>query len=245
LDTFVLNSSPRILVGVCTYNEAGNVVEMIQRLRASLPDADILIVDDDSPDGTSDLVRQIAQRDERVMLKVRTNQRGLGGAILAAAQQAIDDQHDFFVNLDGDLSHDPAQLPCLLAVAQAEQDVDVVVGSRYTTGGKIVGWPMRRRVMSWIVNRFATLCLRLPLTDCSGSMRCYRVAALRNLDLTTLRCEGYALLEELLVRLDRSGSEMREVPITFTERQDGQSKLTIKEAIRSMAFMVRLAFASK
>ncbi len=239
-----MNSSPSILVGVCTYNEAGNVIEMIQRLRASLPNADILIVDDNSPDGTADLVRQISQQDDRVLLKVRTDQRGLGGAILAAAQQAIDSHYDFFVNLDGDLSHDPGQLPSLLEIAIAEDDVDVVVGSRYTAGGKIVGWPFRRRVMSWIVNRFATLCLRLPLTDCSGSMRCYRVEALRNLDLTTLRCDGYALLEELLVRLDRGGSKMLEVPITFTERQDGQSKLTIKEAVRSMAFMIRLAFAS-
>ncbi|QDT11339.1 polyprenol monophosphomannose synthase [Stieleria marina] len=235
----------RALIGVCTYNEAANIQRMVQRLRSALPTADVLVIDDDSPDGTADLVHEISENDARVNVHVRKNQRGLGGAIVAAAQVAIDSDYDFFINLDGDLSHDPAQLPALLSLAMASPEVDVVVGSRYVAGGEIVGWPFRRRVMSWIVNRFATLFLRLPLRDCSGSMRCYRVSALRALDLSTLRCQGYALLEELLVRLHRSGSQFAEVPITFTERQDGLSKLTLREAVRSMWFMVRLAFASK
>ncbi len=239
-----MNSSPRILLGVCTYTEATNVEPLVRRLRAALPTADILIVDDDSPDGTADRVRQIAQNDQRLDLLVRKNTRGLGGAILAAAEVAVDKGYDFFINLDGDLSHDPAQLPSLLQVATESPEINVVVGSRYVAGGQIVGWPLRRRVMSWIVNRFATLCLRLPLRDCSGSMRCYRVTALAAMGLTTLHCQGYALLEELLVRLHRQGNAMQEVPITFTERQQGQSKLTIGEAVRSMSYMIRLAFAS-
>ncbi|MGB7343447.1 MAG: polyprenol monophosphomannose synthase [Pirellulaceae bacterium] len=240
-----MNSFPRILVAVCTYNEAANIIPLVQRLRSALPAADLIVVDDNSPDGTADLVRQFQVGDEKLRLHVREDERGLGGAILAAAQMAIDGKYDFFVNLDGDLSHDPAQLPSLLAVATGSAEVDVVVGSRYVEGGEIVGWPLRRRIMSWIVNRFATLFLRLPLRDCSGSMRCYRVAALEKLDLATLRCRGYALLEELLVQLHRRGSVMKEVPITFTERQVGKSKLTFSEAIRSMSFMVHLVFAGK
>ena len=240
-----LSHSARVLIGVCTYNESTNVREMTRRLRGALPDADVLYIDDNSPDGTADLVREISESDSKVRLIVRTQERGLGGAILRAAVQSVTDNYDFFINLDGDLSHDPAELPLLLNKAIENPQVDVVVGSRYTAGGKIVGWPLRRRMMSRFVNRFATLCLRLPVSDCSGSMRCYRVAALKRLDLESLKCRGYALLEELLVKLKHQGSEMAEVPITFTERQHGESKLTISEAVRSMTFMMKLAVTSK
>ena len=241
----LLANPVRVLIGVCTYNESTNVQPMIARLREALPDADLLFVDDNSPDGTADLVCEKAETDSRVRLIVRTDERGLGGAILRAAAESVSGDYDFFINLDGDLSHDPAQLPSLLQMALGNPDIDVVVGSRYIPGGKIVGWPLRRKVMSRIVNRFATLCLRLPVSDCSGSMRCYRVSALKQLDLDALKCRGYALLEELLVKMKQQGSKMAEVPITFSERQHGESKLTISEAIRSMGFMLKLAVTSK
>lgn len=236
-----MSESVRVLVGVCTYNEVGNVSALVSRLRSALPEADILFVDDNSPDRTSDEVRRCASEDDRVRLIERFDERGLGSAIIRAAVVAVDDDYDFFINLDADLSHDPAQLPALLQAAIQDDAVDVAIGSRYVAGGKIVGWPLRRRIMSRMVNRFATLFLRLPVRDCSGSMRCYRVSTLRDLDLTSLQCEGYALLEELLVRLNRPGRKMVERPITFTERQDGESKLTLREAIRSVGFMFRLA----
>ena len=236
-----MSESVRVLVGVCTYNEVGNVSALVSRLRSALPEADILFVDDNSPDRTSDEVRRCASEDDRVRLIERFDERGLGSAIIRAAVVAVDDDYDFFINLDADLSHDPAQLPALLQAAIQDDAVDVAIGSRYVAGGKIVGWPLRRRIMSRMVNRFATIFLRLPVRDCSGSMRCYRVSTLRDLDLTSLQCEGYALLEELLVRLNRPGRKMVERPITFTERQDGESKLTLREAIRSVGFMFRLA----
>ena len=236
-----MSESVRVLVGVCTYNEVGNVSALVSRLRSALPEADILFVDDNSPDRTSDEVRRCASEDDRVRLIERFDERGLGSAIIRAAVVAVDDDYDFFINLDADLSHDPAQLPALLQAAIQDDAVVVAIGSRYVAGGKIVGWPLRRRIMSRMVNRFATLFLRLPVRDCSGSMRCYRVSTLRDLDLTSLQCEGYALLEELLVRLNRPGRKMVERPITFTERQDGESKLTLREAIRSVGFMFRLA----
>ena len=116
----------------------------------------------------------------------------------------------------------------------------MVIGSRYVPGGRIVGWPLRRRIMSKLVNRFATLFLGLPVRDCSGSMRCYRTDSLRSIGLDSLQCTGYAVLEELLVKLHRHHCRMKEVPITFTEREHGTSKLTVREAIRSIGFMVRL-----
>ena len=226
---------------MCTYQEAANIERLLLGLRRALPDADVLIVDDDSPDGTADLAKEAAQRDQAIHVHVRSGQRGLGGAIVHAAKFAVDRDYDFFLNLDGDLSHAPTDLPRLLELTSKNDQIDVVVGSRYIEGGRIDGWPLRRKIMSRMVNWFAVRCLRLPVSDCSGSIRCYRVDALRSLDLSKLRCRGYALLEELLMRLKQQGCQMAEVPITFTERQDGYSKLTISEAVRSISFMLRLA----
>ncbi|TWU47338.1 Undecaprenyl-phosphate mannosyltransferase [Rubripirellula tenax] len=235
------NVLPRVLVGVCTLNEVGNITAMIERLRLVLPEADVLIVDDNSSDGTSQAVTQWASQDKHVKLLTRY-ERGLGGAIRTAMQAAVDGKYDFFLNLDGDLSHSPDDLPRLLDRADQQPPVDVVVGSRYIDGGQIVGWPIHRKWMSRIVNRFATLCLRLPVKDCSGSMRCYRVSSLGSMDLASLRSNGYSVLEEVLVRLNRMDAAMAEVPITFTDRTKGESKLTIREAIRSTWQILNLAF---
>ena len=124
------------------------------------------------------------------------------------------------------------------------EDVDVVIGSRYALGGSIEGWPMHRRIMSRMVNRFATLCLRLPVKDCSGSMRCYRVEALKEASAADLSSNGYSVLEEILVAMHARGATMSEVPITFTDRTQGVSKLTMKEAFRSVCHMFRLALKS-
>lgn len=236
------SAAPRVLIAVCTLNEAGNIESMIAQLRRSIPDADVVVIDDSSTDGTGEIVRRHADADPQVKLIVR-QQRGLGGAIRHAMQVAIDGDYDWFVNLDGDLSHDPQQLPAMVDRAIADPPVDVVIGSRYVDGGSIVGWPIHRKVMSKLVNRFATLCLRLPVSDCSGSMRCYRVAALRRIDIGSLRSNGYAVLEEVLVRLDRQSARMVELPITFTDRQRGHSKLTAREAARSASQMAGMAWA--
>ncbi len=217
-------------------------MDLILQVRSALPDTNILIVDDNSPDQTAKMVREAWQADDRVDVIVREHERGLGSATLVAIERAIEGQFDYFINLDGDLSHNPVDLPRLLRAAQDEPQIDVVIGSRYVSGGKIVGWPKHRRIMSGIVNRFAGLCLRLPVKDCSGSIRCYRVSALSKLDRSKLKCTGYALLEELLVRLQQNGSKMSELPITFTDRTRGSSKLTFSEALRSAGYMIRLAF---
>ncbi|MEM9586379.1 MAG: polyprenol monophosphomannose synthase [Planctomycetota bacterium] len=228
-------------MAICTYNESKNIDVMLSRLRQALPEADLLVVDDDSPDGTSQQVREFCRRDNKVELIVRENERGLGGAIRAAIEYAVQNRYRYFLNLDGDLSHDPDQLPSLLQAMTQDPELDVVIGSRYISGGRIEGWPLKRRIMSRMINRFATTVLRLPVRDCSGSMRCYRVGALEKLDPASLRIQGYALLEELLVRMNRDGAKMAEVPITFSERQQGESKLTFGEAIRSVTAMLSLA----
>ena len=229
------------LIAVCTFEEAQNITAMLGGLRDAFPNARLLVVDDDSPDGTAGLVKEFQQGDARVELIVRKDKRGLGSAIVDAMRFAVASGDQFFLNLDADLSHAPEQLPRLLETAKSDDDIDVVIGSRYVPGGEIVGWPLRRRVMSKMVNRFATAFLKLPVNDCSGSMRCYRTAALDAIGLDSLQCTGYAVLEELLVKLHRNGGKMVEVPITFTERELGRSKLTFSESIRSVRFMIRLA----
>lgn len=232
---------PRSLIAVCTLNESDNIVGLVEGLRQSLPQSDVLVVDDDSPDGTARLVAEIGERDPAVGVAVRRDEKGLGSAIRFAMNVAIDRDYDFFLNLDGDHSHDPKQLASLLEAAVESDRYDVVIGSRYVPGGSIVGWPLHRKLMSRMVNFFATACLRLPVRDCSGAMRCYRVDALRRIGIGQLQVNGYALLEEILVKLQRQGSKMLEIPITFTDRQRGSSKLTFAEAVRSSLEMLRLA----
>ncbi len=235
-------ASPRVLIAVCTLNEADNIVPLVTQLRQAIPSADVLVVDDHSPDGTAERVSTLAQHDPQIRVLVRHDERGLGSAIRCAMKQSVEQDYEFFINLDADFSHDPAQVPLLLRRAVDPPNVDVVIGSRYARGGRVVGWPLHRKIMSGLVNRFATLCLRLPVKDCSGSMRCYRIAALRRIGVSNLQIDGYAVLEEILVVLRRHGSEFAEVPITFTERRQGHSKLTFKEAIRSMSQIIALAF---
>ena len=228
-----LSPSQRVLIAVCTLNEAENVERMVQELRRVLPDAEVLVVDDDSPDGTAAIVRGLARGDTKIRVDVRSK-RGLGGAIRHAMQAAIDGGYDWFINLDGDFSHDPNRLPGMLSAATAVEGVDVVVGSRYVKGGVINGWPMRRKVMSRLVNGFATRILRLPVSDCSGSMRCYRVSKLAEVDIAKMESEGYSVLEEILVKLHQRDAKMVEVPISFTDRALGESKLSTKEAVGAM-----------
>lgn len=238
-------SAPRVLVAVCTYNEMSNVRELFRRIFAALPDAQLLIVDDNSPDQTGNWAKQQAAADPRIQVIIRQHQRGLGGATRAAFQFAVDRGYDFLLNLDGDLSHDPEVLPTLLNTASEDPQIDVVVGSRYCPGGSVQGWPMRRKIMSRLVNRFAVTCLRLPVSDCSGSLRCYRVAALAAIDPGSLQSNGYAILEEVLIRLRAAGAKMVEVPIRFNDRQRGDSKLTSAEAFRSAGQLIRMALARR
>ena len=235
----------RSLVAVCTFNEAENIELMVSGLRQALPNADVIVVDDNSPDGTAKLVKEMARKDSSVRVFVRENERGLGSAIRFAMQYSIDHGYDYFMNLDGDFSHNPEQMPLLFNQATQDSNLAVVVGSRYVTGGGIVGWPLRRKLMGRTLNGFATKCLRLPVRDCSGSMRCYRVDALAKLGLKNLKVNGYAVLEEVLLRLHQRGEQMAEVPITYTERERGHSKLTTFEAMRSMVQVIALAFRRK
>ena len=232
---------PSVLVAVCTFNEVANLPELTRRVFDAVPDCHLLIIDDESPDGTAAWVEAKMQTEPRLRLLRRSGPRGLGGAIRAAFQYAVNHSYLYLLNLDGDLSHDPAMLPVMLQIAKSRSDIDVVVGSRYLPDGNVQGWPLHRRVMSRLVNQFATTVLRLPVSDCSGSFRCYRVSALAAIDPSTIRSNSFAVLEEVLVKLRLINAKMVEVPIRFSDRQLGTSKLTAGEAARSIWQLLRVA----
>ena len=233
-------SSPRVLVVLCTYNEADNLPKMFDQLDEYLPDADVLVVDDNSPDGTADIVRQRQDLDSRYHLLLRSGKLGLGSALRDGIRWCLARGFDYLINLDADHSHDPARIPALLE-ACLQPGVNVAVGSRYIPGGGLPGMAWHRKLVSRFLNGYATRMLRLPISDCSGSYRCYSAAALRRIELSKLTCNGYGFLEEILVALHRNDAEFSEVPIQFESRLGGQSKLGWRDAVGALKVIHTMA----
>jgi dolichol-phosphate mannosyltransferase len=234
--------SPRLLVAIATYNEIDNLPSLVDEILRFLPAAEILIVDDNSPDGTGTWCDDRARTDSRVKCVHRPGKQGLGSATLAAISAATGGSYDVVATMDADWSHDPKYLPALIA---ATQSADVALGSRYCTGGQIEGWPLHRRVLSRWNNRLSRLLLRLPVYDSSGAFRAYRVAALQKINLNDVRATGYSYLEEILWHLRRAGATFAEVPITFHERRAGKSKINSREAVAKLTTLLRLAISNK
>ncbi len=241
--------SERVLVVFCTYNEFSNLPQAVATIQKVAPHCDILVVDDNSPDGTGRWATEAASAERnssemsgaasKLHVINRSGKLGLGSALRDAIVWCLERQYDYLVNLDADLSHDPSKVPELLKVARDEQ-VDVVVGSRYVPGGETVGLSPFRRLLSRTLNRYAASKLGLPIRDCSGSYRCYRVSRLRELELRELTCDGYGFLEEILVALYRRGATLREIPITYHVRHSGQSKLSWSDATGALKVIRRL-----
>ena len=227
-----------LLVALCTYNECENIEALLPEIWRVVPQAHILVVDDNSPDGTGTLVADWMTREPRLRLLARPGKLGLGTATLAALQYAVDHNYAWVANLDADFSHPPDTLESLLRQTPGH---DVVLASRYVPGGGVAGWPWYRHAMSWSINLFARLLLRLPVRDCSGSFRVYRVAQVRQLDLGRFLSTGYSVLEELLYRLRRQGARFCEVPYQFAERRHGYSKIRLTEGLRAGLIILRLA----
>jgi dolichol-phosphate mannosyltransferase len=232
---------PRILVATAAYNERDNLPLLLQEIHRYLPRADILVVDDNSPDGTGKLADELASADPRLHVLHRAGKLGLGTAILAAMRYALDHDYDFLVNVDADLSHHPRYLPALLAGMNQH---DIMIGSRYVPGGGTKNWPLSRRLMSQAVNALARLLMRLPARDTSGGYRCYRVAALRRVELSRMLSFGYSFQEEVLYRCWQAKCKIGETPIIFEDRREGTSKANKKEMVRSMSVLVYLGLCS-
>ena len=227
----------RILVTLCTYNERENIGLLVPEIRRSLPHADVLVIDDNSPDGTGRLADELAAADPQVRVLHRAGKQGLGSAILAGFREAIRQGYDFVLNMDADFSHDPRYLPALV---ECMQRADVGIGSRYVPGGGVEGWGISRHFMSQGINWYARLCLRLSTRDNSGAFRCYRVSRLAQIDLDRVRARGYAFQEEILFYCRRAGCRFEEMPIVFRDRRYGTSKINWRETAAALWIIFRL-----
>ena len=221
----------RLLVVMPTYNEAAVVRKVVERVRSAVPAADVLVVDDASPDGTGEIADRLADLDSHVHVLHRTRKEGLGRAYAAGFRWGLERDFDTLVEMDADGSHQPEELPRLLA---ALADADVVLGSRYVPGGRIVDWSWHREVLSRGGNRYTRIALGVPLRDATGGYRAYRSSAVRQLDLDTVASAGYCFQVDLAWRAVRAGLRVAEVPITFVERTEGTSKMSgaiVREAL--------------
>jgi dolichol-phosphate mannosyltransferase len=211
-----------VAVIIPTYNERDNLDSIVARTRQAVPAADILIVDDNSPDGTGDMAEKLALTDSQVNVLHRTEKGGLGAAYLAGFDWALNRGYGVLVEMDADGSHNPDELPALLsALAQA----DLVIGSRWVRGGTVRNWPRSRAVLSRGGNAYARIMLGLSVHDATGGYRVYRADTLRAIGLNDVRSQGYCFQIELTLRTVRAGLSVAEVPITFTERTQGTSKM--------------------
>ena len=231
-------SAPRLLITLCTYNERENLPLLIPEIHAVAPDADVLVIDDNSPDGTGTVADEMAQQDARIKVLHRAGKLGLGTATVVAFRFAIEQGYDHVLNMDADFSHHPRHLP---AIRKCLNRADVAIGSRYVAEGGVIGWNWRRHFMSQSINWYARLLLGLKTRDNSGSFRCYRVARLAGIDWSRIRARGYAFQEELLYRCRAVGCSFAETPITFEDRRFGTSKISWKESVAALWVIARLA----
>jgi len=215
----------RFLVILPTYNESTNLPRIVPRILAQDPRLEILVVDDNSPDGTGRLATDLAGLNPRVHVLHRTQKEGLGRAYLAGFAWALEREYDLIFEMDSDFSHDPKYLPELIA---ASANADLVVGSRYKTGVNVINWPMSRLLLSYFANAYARWITGMPLTDATAGFKCFRSAVLKAIPLKEVKSNGYAFQIEMNFRAWRKKFRLVEVPIVFTDRVEGRSKMNRK-----------------
>ncbi len=235
-------AAARVLVSVATLNERENIERLLPAIHAALPDADVLVIDDHSRDGTGEFVDDLAARSPWLKILHRPGKLGLGTALLAALKFARDGGYDYWANLDADFSHPPENLPDLVA---GMANFDVMIGSRYVPGGGTVNWEWSRRIMSWAINTYTRLLLGLKARDCSGAFRCYKLAPLARLDAKDIVSTGYSFQEEFLFHCARHGCRIGESPIVFVNRVAGKSNLNKAEMLKALWALFRVAFAKR
>ncbi len=218
--------SKRALVILPTYNEAENVIPLVRDILAVDPTLEVLVVDDNSPDGTGDIVAEAQHGETRLHLLRRAGKQGLGTAYLAGFQSGIDEGYDYIFTMDGDRSHNPKYLPAML---RCLEDHDMAIGSRYVPGGGIENWPIHRRVLSAFANFYTRLLLRITVHDCTSGYRGYRREVLETVDPFSVRSSGYSFLYEMAWRVTAAGFRIGEIPIVFEQRIAGDSKIDSSE----------------
>lgn len=230
----------KTLVVIPTYDEKDNVAAMAEALFAVDPSLEILFVDDNSPDGTGDVIEGLIKNDSRIHCLHREKKEGLAKAYLAGFKCAIELGADRIVQMDCDFSHDPKDVPRLVA-----EDADLVIGSRYVKGGATPGWPFKRRLISRMGGIFIRTVTGMPLKDPTGGFKCWKVSALKAMEYDTIESAGYSFQLEMNHRAWKTGLEIREIPIIFTDRVKGYSKISAGIAVESIKISLRLRFGKK
>ena len=233
----------RVLTVIPTYNEKENLPIVVERLRAAVPDCDILVVDDNSPDGTGQLADSMAAEDSHINVLHRTVKDGLGGAYLAGFDWGLEAGYDVLVEMDADCSHQPEQLPLLLQAI--EGGADLAIGSRYVPGGKTKNWPLHRQILSRGANLYTRLILGTKVKDITAGYRAYRREALQKLNLEGIDSKGYVFQVDLAWRSEQASLKIVEVPITFVEREIGSSKMDGNIIVDSMTKVTRWGLTAR
>ena len=231
------------LVIIPTYNERESLPTALARTRAAVPEADILVADDNSPDGTGGIADDAAAADPKIHVLHRPGKQGLGKAYVAGFGWALERDYDLVVEMDADGSHRPEQLPSLLERVLRGDGADLVIGSRWVPGGEVVNWPRHRELLSRGANTYVRLMLGLPVRDATAGFRVFRADALRRLPLDEIESQGYCFQVDMTMRVHRDGGRIAEVPISFVERAEGVSKMSrdiiIEALTRTTAWGVR------
>ncbi|MGD0518571.1 MAG: polyprenol monophosphomannose synthase [Thermoguttaceae bacterium] len=237
-----MSNAEKTLVTVATYNEMENLPLLVDEIFRYLPDADLLVIDDNSPDGTGKWCDKKSAEDPRVRCLHRPGKLGLGTATIAGMKYGIENGYRYLLNMDADFSHPPQCLPNFIAGMDppGAPAVDVMVGSRYIPGGGVEGWGLKRHIMSRGVNLYSRWLLGLKVKDCSGSYRCYRVSLLEKLDFDAVRSRGYSFQEEILWHLKRLGARFGQTPFVFIDRKRGLSKIDSREALSAIGIIFSL-----
>ena len=227
----------RSVVVLPTFNEAENIEQFLRSVRKAAPETDVLVVDDDSPDGTGTLADMVGNDLGRITVMSRPGKRGLGSAYRDGFARVLDEGYDVVVTMDADLSHDPERIPDFLGLIA--DGADLVIGSRYVTGGGTTDWPIRRQLLSRWGNAYTRTILGVSPRDCTGGFRAYRAASLASIDPTSTSAEGYAFMTELVRRLTWQGGTIVESPIIFRDRTQGKSKMSSRIIAESMMLVTR------
>ena len=239
-----MDSNHQTLIAIATYNEIENLPRLVDEILAVAPEVDILVIDDNSPDGTGAWCDQKGAVDPRVRCLHRAGKLGLGSAIVEAMKYAVDSGYRYVINMDADFSHHPRHLRAIMSGMEnldGTPAADVMIGSRYVAGGAIEGWPLKRHLMSRGVNVYSRWLLGFNTRDCSGGYRCYRTSVLAKIDFDKIRSSGYSFQEEILWRLKRLGAKIAETPVTFANRRQGLSKIDGREAWAALRILFGLS----
>jgi dolichol-phosphate mannosyltransferase len=229
----------KTLIILPTYNEVENLCPLLEEIFAQLPESDILIIDDNSVDGTGELADQIQRKKPQVHVIHRPSKLGLGTAYIAGFKYALTHGYEAIFEMDADFSHNPCYLPTFL---QALEHADLVIGSRYVRGGQTPDWSLLRHLISTSGNTFARVLLGMPVQDCTAGFRCYRTYVLRKIDLDTIQSEGYAFQVELTYRIFKQGFRITEIPIVFVDRRIGKSKMSHKIVMEALIYVLQTRF---